>query len=64
MKGGGTENVGPNRRGGKDGTGKHETKFPGVGQVNVGTSCAWVAKCNCRNTACRNSADPPLSAAQ
>jgi len=42
--------------------------------TNAGTSCAWVAKCNClntacrnsacrnsacRNTACRNSADPP-----
>jgi len=55
----GLENVGPNRRGGKDGTGKHRTKFLGAekaGMVNAGTSCAWVAKCNCRNTACRNSA--------
>ena len=36
------ENVGPNRRGGKDGT-----KFPWVekaGLENAGTSCAWVAK--------------------
>jgi len=30
-----------------------------TGLVNAGTSCALVAKCNCRNTACRNSADPP-----
>jgi len=26
----GLENVGPNRRGGKDGTGKRRTKFPGL----------------------------------
>jgi len=26
-----------------------------AGLINAGTSCAWVAKCNCQNTACRNS---------
>jgi len=48
----GLENVGPNRRSGKDGTEKHGTKFPGVekaGLENAGTSCAWVAKCNIIN---------------
>jgi len=44
--------VGPNRRGRKDGTGKHGTKFPEMekaGLEKAGTSCAWVAKCNIIN---------------
>ena len=48
----GLENVEPNRRGGKDGTGKHGTKFPGMekaGLENARTSRAWVAKCNIIN---------------
>ena len=58
----GLENTRPKRMGGNRRKGKHGTKFLGVekaGLVNAGTSCAWVTKCNCRNTACRNSADPP-----
>ena len=31
----GLENVGPNRRGGKDGTGKHGTKFPAVEKAGL-----------------------------